>query len=299
MRLREIKSCHSCIIELEMIDEVICHRGGFILDIAYYEALLEKRQPSRPGMEAMWDARAKSFSAAQKAGAERLPKLVIEQLLQRGLLAGDVLDIGGGAGRYAIPFAAHASTVTMTDISSQMLEITQDIAKAAGRGNLEYVKLDWTAAGLKELGWEKRYDLVFASMCPAIRSREGIEKMTAAARGYCQINQFIERDDNISYRLKADLGVEAQHDPHNDREVVYAFFNLLWLQGFSPEIAYISDETRQTLRMEDALPRFSHHFEATAQIKGTTVQALLESYSTGGALALEGRSTLAVIRWKA
>lgn len=270
------------------------------MDIAYYEALLEKRRPSHAGMEAIWDARAKSFSAAQKAGAEQLPGLVIEQLLQHGLiLGGDVLDIGGGAGRYAIPFAAYASTVTMTDISSQMLAVTRETARTAGRDNLEYVKLDWTTADLKQLGWEKRFDLVFASMCPAVRSRAGIEKMTVASRGYCQINQFIERTDNISQRLKSDLEIGAQHDPHNDREAVSAYFNLLWLQGFSPEISYIADEARQALSVEEALPRFSHHFEAAAQAKGATVKARLGRYASDGMLDLETRSTLAVIRWKA
>ncbi|HOO28039.1 MAG TPA: class I SAM-dependent methyltransferase, partial [Lachnospiraceae bacterium] len=220
-------------------------------------------------------------------------------LLEKGIIKdADVLDIGGGTGRYAVPFAEYAKEVTIADVSSQMMAYAKENAEKVDRRNLQYVRLNWEEADLKELGWEKRYDLVFASMCPAVMSGAGIEKMSAASRGRCQINQLFEMTDNISRRLAEELKIERNYDPHNDRDTVQGIFNVLWLQGLEPEITYLRDTKQQVLSVDEALPQYSHRFGKAALEKGIEIKSLLEQYAGGKDLTIESSAALAMICWK-
>jgi len=270
------------------------------MDTQHYEAMLKKHPGGGKSAEASWDSRAKTFGMQQKLHGMDNSGEVTSFLLKKGLLEGaDVLDVGGGTGRYAIPFAAHAREVTVTDISAQMLECTKENAEAAGRSNLRYEKLNWEEAELRALGWEKRFGLVFASMCPAVRSKAGIDKMSAASGGWCHINQLIEMTDNISRKLAQELEVEKQYDPHNDRDALQGTFNLLWLKGYEPEIAYLREAGQQLLTVDEALSRYSRRFGAAAELKGADLKRLLEGYSQGGRVAVDNGTTLAMLLWKA
>ena len=270
------------------------------MDTQYYEAMLRNHQGGSRGAEASWDDRAKSFGLEQKRSGMDNSGKITELMLKKGLLEGfDVLDVGGGTGRYAVPFAVHAQEVTVTDISSQMLECTRENAEGAGRANLRYEKLNWEEADLKALGWEKRFDLVFASMCPAVRSKSGMDKMSAASRGWCQINQLIEMTDNITQKLAQDLEVEKRYDPHNDRDAVQGIFNLLWLQGFEPEVTYLRETGQQLLSVEDAVQRYARRFGQASEMKGLNLKRLLESYADRDTITVDNRTMLTMILWKA
>ena len=45
-------------------------------------------------------------------------------------------------------------------------------------------------------------------------------------------------------------GVKREYNPHNDRNAVMASFNLLWMDGYSPEISYLTREDRDVLSVE-------------------------------------------------
>jgi 16S rRNA G966 N2-methylase RsmD len=262
--------------------------------------MLKKHQQSSENAEAAWDMRAKSFGKALKKGGMDNSKEIVQALLNKGLLKEqEVLDVGGGTGRYAIPFAAHAKEVIMVDISTQMLEIARRNAENEGHSNLKYIKLSWEDADLKELGWEKRFDLVFSSMSPAYRSKEGIEKMTLASKGWCQINQLIEMTDDITQKLSQDLMVEKRYDPHNDRDAVQGIYNLLWVHGFEPEITYLKEVSQQVLSIEDAVQQYSRRFGKMAELKGADLKRLLKDYAGGDTISIDSRTTLAKILWKA
>lgn len=270
------------------------------MDTQFYEMLLNKHEIGKQDAEASWDARAKEFREKQKSIKIDQTEKVTELLLKKGLIKGlDVLDIGGGTGRYAIPFAAHANEVTISDISGKMLAYAKESAENAKQDNLQYIKLSWQDADLKLLNWEKRFDLVFASMCPAIKSKAGIDKMSAASRGWCQINQLIEMTDNIAKRLSHELEISDRYDPHNDRDAVQGFFNLLWMQGFEPELTYLKDTAQQVLGVDEALSIYSHRFGDAAAKKGVDLKKLLGNYASDDGITVNNITTLAMILWRA
>ncbi|MEA3283712.1 MAG: class I SAM-dependent methyltransferase [Synergistota bacterium] len=202
---------------------------GSFMDKSLHEQMLSKNYHGSSKAEENWDAKANHFNMSQRKDRSGFAKKVVKVLEERGLLAGaKVVDIGGGSGRYAIPLAAHADHVTVTDISSNMLDLAKSNAESLGLDNLSYVKTDWESVDISDLSWSKGFDLAFASMCPAVRSPGGLRKMIAVSKGFCLINQFIVGVDTMADYFRKTLDIKRSYDPHNDRETVQALFNLLW-----------------------------------------------------------------------
>lgn len=269
------------------------------MDVNYYEEKLGGKKTLNTDAEAFWDGRAEQFSASQNKGGYEVSDEVVSIFSAKGILEGaSVLDVGGGSGRYAVPFAKKADKVTMTDISSNMLKFAKDNAEKENLHNLDYVRVDWAEANLDELGWNKKFDLVFASMCPAVRRKDGIDKMIAASKGYCNINQLIVTTDNFMEHIKEVLGIKNDYDPHNDRDSVECMFNILWLQGYDPEIRYLKNSRSDEYNLEDAVTRFSGRFSKTAQDKGMDIKKIIEDYSENGKITINSKSHLAIITWQ-
>ncbi len=75
-----------------------------------------------------------------------------DQILNRismGINKGiSVIDVGGGAGRYALPLALAAKHVTVVEPSQAMVEILREQAEASGISNLSVVQASWEDAKL-------------------------------------------------------------------------------------------------------------------------------------------------------
>ncbi len=269
------------------------------MDKLFFEQMLKKHYREAAGLEESWDARAAHFNQSQQRDRSGLAENVTHYLKERGILDGaHVLDIGGGSGRYAVPFAAHADHVTVTDISSNMLALAKENAENNGLANLSYVKTVWESVDIAALGWHKKFDLAFASMCPAVRSPEGFRQMSEVSKGFCLINQFITRADSLSDYLLKELDIKPAHDPHNDRDTVQAMFNLLWLEGYEPEITYLRQEDEAVHTVDEAFERYAGRYEQAAQSKGLNLKNILAQYAVEGLVRVSGKTTLAMILWK-
>jgi SAM-dependent methyltransferase len=66
-----------------------------------------------------------------------------------------VLDLGGGAGRFALRIARHVAHVTLVDLSSALLEVARARARAEGIANIAFVQ-----ASAQEFVLSERYDLI-------------------------------------------------------------------------------------------------------------------------------------------
>lgn len=259
-----------------------------------------KAEPEDYGMvEAFWDNRAEAFNQNQQNEKTGFVNGILTLLKQKGIFPGtEILDVGGGSGRYAIPFAENTRHVTVTDISSNMLALTEKNALEAGLYNLECQKLEWSGADIRALGWEKKFDLVFASMCPAIRNIRGFENMNLASRGYCLLNQFIKDTDSASLYLDQALAAEKKINPHNDRLSVQAFFNLLWLDGYSPEITYLHLEEEMDLDYADAVKHYGLQYREQLENMGKTVEEFLKPLESENKIKIKRQKTTALILWK-
>lgn len=266
--------------------------------LSYFGEMLGENYNLNKTAEKMWDLRAAQYSLSQQKDNGAIVNSVMEILSRNGLLEGNsVLDIGGGAGRYAIPIARRAKEVVMTDLSSNMLEHARSNARQVNADNISYFKLDWDNADIRELGWEKRFDVAFASMCPSLRSQEGLEKMMAVSRQWCHINQFIQMEDTVASQLLNMFHASQEYDPHNDREFVQMLFNYLWLRGYHPVIAYAKDERKLSYSVEDAAAHYGGRFGGRAAKLGIDLKSVLAGIAEKGVIETESHTTLAAISW--
>ena len=268
------------------------------MDADFFNAILDRQSQDASEAEAFWDARAESFLASKRTYGADLTERVVRCLTGGGMLGPEtsVLDVGCGYGSYALPFAAVAKDVVAADVSSRMLELCAERAKAAGASNLQTLKHDWELAEIGDL--KGRFDLVFACMCRPARTSSGLAKMTAASRGVCVVAQYVAMEDSLADSMVEELGLDRSNDPHNDRSIAWAIFNRLWLDGFLPRMAFAERSEDRTLTLEEALDRYGMGLGRTAVKQGADLRSLLSAREEEGGVHTRARAVLALISWR-
>lgn len=250
--------------------------------------------------ERQWDERADRFNEHQKKIQSGLFLEVLRVLREKEFLTdAKILDIAGGSGRYAIPFAKEAREVVMTDISGKMLQHAENNAKEENLSNIRFEKADWADIDLNERSWHDSFDLVFASMSPPLRSDEGLRKMVRASRKHGFIHQIFVDTDSIVLFLEEQLGIRRDFDPHNDRPIIERFFRLLWEEGADPIVQYAEEASDTELSEATALETYGG-YEQRAMERGTDLRKLLQEYRKNrkdGLLMREIRRKSAMISW--
>jgi SAM-dependent methyltransferase len=120
-------------------------------------------------------------------GGDRRPwsgrpnRVLVEELAERPLTRGSVLDLGSGSGADAVWFAELGWTVTGVDISAAALCVAAEAAEAAGRAG----QIGWLRADLEHDFPAGRWDLVVASYLhsPVAFERDRVLRRAAAAVG--------------------------------------------------------------------------------------------------------------------
>lgn len=202
---------------------------------------------------AMWNNRAQSFAGnvLGDAGKKRTEP-VIQWLEQLGVSfeGTSVLDIGSGPGAFAVPFALRSAQVTALDPSSAMLELLQQNAHSHG------VVIDgkealWEDIHVDREGWNQAFDLVFASMCPAISSWQYLEKALQCARKYCFLSMYAgKREHNLIRELWPLLMGGEQPDMRLD--IVY-MLNILYARQYQFEFRVYEEKRDVLVSPEEAL----------------------------------------------
>ena len=265
----------------------------------YYEDILSKNYDYTFDSAKMWDGKAEKFNISQQGDNSVFKKGVIKFLEDKNILENSkVIDICGGSGRYALPLARLSNSVIVTDVSENMLKYAKNNAEKEELNNLEFVQGNWTEMDFDKLGWNKNFDLSFATMCPAVRTPEGLEKMMESSRKYCMINQYIENGDNIGDYLREELGKKDKYDPHADRESVEAIFNILWIDGYSPEMSYIEEKTEQELTIDEAYEKHIGRYGNMAEELGLDLKELLSRKLEDNIIKVKKNTKMAIIFWK-
>ena len=181
-----------------------------------------------------WDLRSEEFN---KLSQEKDELGLIDYLQHKGLIdkSYSVLDIGCGAGKYLLEMSNKVKEVQGIDISPEMIKCAE---KNVMEKNLTNVKLDvcsWEKIDIKKEGLEKKFDLVFASMTPAINTEELLIKMVEASRKYCFMSGFVYRKDSIKDELFKNIIGDYKI---KDNDKMCKAFNSLWNIGMYPEIVY-------------------------------------------------------------
>lgn len=173
-----------------------------------------------------------------------------------------VLDIGAGTGSLSIPLAKRGALVTALDFSEGMLK------KLTERANQEQVSIEqtitqsWDTIDLDKEGFRNHFDLVIASMTPAIRTPDDFRHMLDAAKGVCYYNGWIKAQWDPAY-------YELHHLLYNDqlwKRNPFAFdgffipFVYLYLLGYHPKIILKKVEWQSKETIDDIVESVFTYF---------------------------------------
>lgn len=128
-----------------------------------------------------WDNMAKRYPRFNDASMSKDVNHIINWCQNKNVSfeGASILDIGAGTGTIAIPLAQKGAQVTAMDISEGMLAALNEDAKEQGLSSKVHTyQSDWDAFPLNQ-----KYDIVIASMTPAISDQGKIEKMLGATKG--------------------------------------------------------------------------------------------------------------------
>lgn len=202
------------------------------LNTEYFEELwLSDDQKKEPTVE-FWDFRAEDYNLSSSTDDAQLKRTEkVQSLLDKGIISAEsrVLDIGCGSGQFAVELAKKTKKVVGLDFSEKMLSYASQNAAAAGLKNTVFIHTDWDSFLSAE-----PFDLVIASMSPAIHKPDHLYKMIDCSRGYCYLSSFVERHSSLKeelYRL-TDQSYVRQFNKLN------YIFNLLWTKAMFPELTY-------------------------------------------------------------
>lgn len=125
----------------------------------------------------IWNTKAKSFPRFKKEDKDILD--AFDFFSKQGISFKDkmVVDIGCGTGRFAIKIAQEAKEVFALDISQKMLDLLKEDAKTYHLTNITTQVMDFN----KEK-WDKKVDIAFASMTPALNNKESFLKAYHSAK---------------------------------------------------------------------------------------------------------------------
>lgn len=168
-----------------------------------------------------------------------------------------ILDIGCGTGTVAIPLALQGAKVTAIDLSVGMLTL---LHKDVQTLDLEYPIIthqsDWETFNVPQT-----YDIVMASMTPAISNEKHIDKMLEATHaigiyvgwGSYKRNRFVDalmRAHPVSEKLSTNyVNADQFMNTLSQRHIsfVFDYFKTAWKDSYSYEEAleYATDQLKR------------------------------------------------------
>ena len=260
----------------------------------YYSDMNEKQK--------RWDERAFDFNFNQLKNEQVMPQNIVSFIKDNCKGVSTILDVGGGSGRYALLFAKEFDKIHITDFSKNMLIHAAENAKENNLDNIIFSQVDWeNEADINKLDYP--YDLVFASMCPAVRNIDGVLKMINLSNNYCILNQFVFSKDSLYDYLAKRFGkndsdsIKKSKDPHNDREFVNEIFNYLWTEGYNVELKIFEEIKIENLEIDKAVLLYSKRFDWEEDEK-ELLKKYIDEYAIDGICEVKKESKTALLIWK-
>ena len=233
--------------------------GANQADLAYFIAMQESRPRNGPEHSAeKWNQRAESWKrerSNQRKGDDRVNSAVAF-LEQRGILCPDcdVVDIGCGPGRFAAAFARKANRVVGLDLSEKMVEHGMEYIREEGLTNAALHTCDFQTLDIDKAGYRGAFDLVFASMTPAIHGMNGLIKSMEMSRGWCCNVTHLGGGNSLRTQILKEVFGRPAPRQWTGRWF-YSLFNVLYLMGYQPETSYDTHRRERWVEPDDDFVR--------------------------------------------
>ncbi len=160
-----------------------------------------------------------------------------------------VLDIGCGPGTLSLPLSKLGAEVTALDISSGMLKRLKDTVKEESLP-VDVIETSWWTADIDSLGFRDRFDLVIASMTPAIKDIENFDKMMACSKNFCYYSNFLRRGEDRAYR-EIRSSILGENSANNMNGMTFPFM-YLYLSGYMPSVRINHSEWKEETNWREA-----------------------------------------------
>lgn len=149
--------------------------------------VLEKKKESQHGRE-FWNAKARTFPRFEE-GDSTYEARMLRLARDSGVIfqGKHILDVGCGSGMYTIRLAREAASVLATDISDEMLRILHEDASTQNISNITCMNCSWD-----EFSSPDSFDVVFASMTPAIETDASADKLMDFAKDWVVFMGFAD-----------------------------------------------------------------------------------------------------------
>lgn len=259
------------------------------------------RKNKKPQNE-YWNTRAQDFARStieSPANRDRTTQvfrfLNCFDIFQPGI---SILDIGCGPGSFSIPLAGMGCRVTALDPAQKMLEILERNIPSGLPGEIEFVEALWEDFDIVERGWEEKFDLVFASMCPGIHSCKDIEKMILCSKKWCYISAF---SGSRKYPLHDEVFSRLFNKSYINRfnDIIFPF-NLVYSMGYKPSITFINTSSNITRQVADFKNELLEIIEGitsiTPQIEAV-IESVITEHAKNGLLEQQVLSAVGMMAW--
>ncbi len=183
-----------------------------------------------------WDKAAVTYDDLDKcADYRRQVTTVLDILQQKGALDKEniVIDIACGTGTYAVKMATKCKKVVCLDISSGMLEKLKDKARKFRLSNIEIIQADW-----HEFSTNDKFDTVFVSMTPLLRSAENIKRFLSISRRFLAVVTWagIRENQLLKELYREIMGKDLVQKGH---DMIFPF-NYLYSLGYAPHVTFFN-----------------------------------------------------------
>ena len=219
----------------------------------------KKNNYSKERFTRFWERMARTYPLPfdEKTLAET--QKVISLVKNQGLSfsKAHILDIGCGTGIYTLPLAAQAAQVTGMDDSDAMIGRMKGVISARGIENVQAVKASWQDMDIQESGFEKAFDIVWASMTPALRTVQDFCRMEQCAKTWCVFIGWGQKRKDALMQEVFDLhGLEFGPPPGAE-----AARKILESLGRTPSIDYFETSWTWSGSLADALENMACFIE--------------------------------------
>lgn len=244
----------------------------------------------------LWDEKAEYF------GSYTIPTVdndeFIKLLKDENLINKDfkVLDIGCGGGKYTLALSEECSHIYGIDLSPKMIEYANQNKSKLHINNASFICDDWHELDIKKSKLYKAFDLVFASMTPAIESISTFEKMNEVSKRYCVLRCNIKRRDLVYDKLSEILNISQNKENLN---FLYAF-NILYLQSYNPIIKYENKTWSYKEPIDKAYNTYTKKLKTIRKINDNEeykIHNFLKSISYNGYVEEKIKSTVGTLIW--